>query len=369
MESHPTIPAPRVLAYNVGSGLEVQDDSVLTLLPSNLKKDEVFLAMTRVHGQTLDEVWSSLLEDDRLRIVHQIADLILDLASVTRNQIASLNADMRVVSPTELPRFISGRLELYGHEYWNIGPYDDVYSHAAATLSREILFHSGRTSDDNHKLHWINGSGMTKAQLTKAKENHIHRMQELCDAIKGQSSQRPLLPARFHAVHGDLAGRNLIISQQNTSTGPQPFISGILDFEWTNFYPVSEVMADSVLVTEVYDEEDRLECYKWAKMIEKLVIDKTRNRGWKDSDLTDIRRGAYYTRDSSKITSDLAGEESSEENNVTGEGPTSRSKSDFGNEGLKEDTLAPKLDPRKLAALASGAVDHDLSLAYYIDKS
>lgn len=375
LESHPTIHVPKVFAYNVGSGLQVLDESVLPLLPSNLNKDDFFLAMTKIEGRTLDVVWTSLTEGDKMHIVHQIADLILDLAEVTKGQISSLDANMNTMPPTELPRYAKGRLEMYSHEHWNIGPYDDVFSHAAATLSREIVFLSGIGQNGDMSHGNISESKMTK-ELTKMQEDHICQMRELRDAIIAQSRESQCSPIDFHGVHGDLAGRNIMITRRDDATGSSPFISGILDFEWANFYHISEIIADSVLVMEVYDDEDKTECHEWSEKIEQLVINKAHDRGWTDVGITELSRGGYHHLDSFANTSDLDPEgPSNEENSVETEDVKSGDRSSGFPEsesrqiGIMKDALAAKLNPRKLAALASGAVDHDLCLAYYFEKS
>ncbi|RDA90653.1 hypothetical protein CP533_6817 [Ophiocordyceps camponoti-saundersi (nom. inval.)] len=174
------------------------------------ENDRYFLVMKRVPGSTLHELWPSMSESEKDSIAKQTVDYLGQLRKLHSNSVESLGG----------------------------GP---VYS-AFLFCNGYGLPHGPCSSDDQL---W---KEMAKA-LSEVPENARHQLQ-----------QRMPMAKPYTFTHGDLATRNIMVSNGK--------VTGIIDWENSGFFPV---WWEFVAARISHDDDDRA----WKALLRKRMEDYT----------------------------------------------------------------------------------------------
>lgn len=99
-EFHPSIPVPKVYAYDTG------------------EFGQPFIAMEYVSGEPLSSAWSSFTEPEKWDLARSIADVILDLGEITFDRIGGLTLGYKIGPTVEGAKLFKGRVRRHDHATW-----------------------------------------------------------------------------------------------------------------------------------------------------------------------------------------------------------------------------------------------------------
>lgn len=94
---HPSIPVPKVYAYNTG------------------EFGEPYTAMEYINGEPLSSVWNSFTEPEKWELARSIADIILDLGEITFDCIGGLTLGYNLGPTVEGAKLFKGRVRHHDH--------------------------------------------------------------------------------------------------------------------------------------------------------------------------------------------------------------------------------------------------------------
>jgi aminoglycoside phosphotransferase (APT) family kinase protein len=243
-KNHPSILVPRIYAYETRS-------------------DTPFIAMEYIEGTSLNEVWMTYTESEKVEMAKDVAAIIVDLAEITFNGIGGLTLSHTLGPTVEGIKLFRGRDRFHSAECYDIGPYASTRAYICACYEKEIYYYSHASEDEVGGLF-----------ESTTKEAFIASLKFMRNVLtKSASTGLPEEP--FVLNHGDCHGRNIMVREQK--------IVAVLDWKFAGSYPLSEVLAGTgVDVVEMVDDEMVDEAWKWSDRIVALAEEQARARGWEE---------------------------------------------------------------------------------------
>ena len=92
-KNHPSIPVPKVYAYDTGK-----------------TGSEPFIMMEYIDGQPLSSAWSTYTEDEKLAAARQVAEIIVKLSEITFDRIGGLTLTHEIGPTVEGMKLFKGRV-------------------------------------------------------------------------------------------------------------------------------------------------------------------------------------------------------------------------------------------------------------------
>ena len=92
-ENHPSIPVPKVYAYDTGT-----------------TGNEPFILMEYIDGQPLSSAWSTYTEDDKSTAARQVAQIIVEMSEITFDRIGGLTLTHDIGPTVEGIKLFKGRV-------------------------------------------------------------------------------------------------------------------------------------------------------------------------------------------------------------------------------------------------------------------
>ena len=92
-KNHPSIPVPKVYAYDTGK-----------------TGNEPFIMMEYIDGQPLSSAWSTYTEDEKLAAARQVAEIIVNLSEITFDRIGGLTLTHEIGPTVEGMKLFKGRV-------------------------------------------------------------------------------------------------------------------------------------------------------------------------------------------------------------------------------------------------------------------
>lgn len=93
-EHHPSIPVPKVYAYNIKQS----------------GSDSPYIAMEFIDGQPLDSLWSSLTETEKASVADRVAQIIVTLSEINLGGIGGLTLEHKLGPTVEGMKLFKGRV-------------------------------------------------------------------------------------------------------------------------------------------------------------------------------------------------------------------------------------------------------------------
>ena len=280
------VPVPRIYAW---------DDEEQLGFP--------FTAEEFVDGVPLDSVWHHFDEQQKTKVLSNLAHVLVNLAKARFSQIGSLDPRIHGIVP-HLEQSMDGtRIQVYDPELWNVGPYKSTKEYVLAMYEKEIAFNeSGLEAaswSEEYEQHY--GSPATFARyLRHIKAKLENEEPELLD--DGEEFDP------FIISHGDLAGRNILVDGTE--------IVALVDFEFAAILPANQFFrrtspesmplelyanppplpegSNSDTVNEWYDATTRARLDNEAVMeqLQGLMIAEAEQRGWSEEIIDHLLRGS-----------------------------------------------------------------------------
>ena len=243
---HPSIPVPKVYAYEAG-----------------ISGRPPFIAMEHVEGQCLSDAWNTLTEREKLIVANDIATIIAELGEIRFGAIGGMTLAHTIGPTVEGVKLFRGRSKFHSPSCYDIGPYPSTRAYILACYDKEIYYYSHALDED------------IDFDLFKevSKDAFIEDLKATRDDLAA-SPCTGVPEEPFALVHGDINGRNIMIHNKRVRV--------VIDWEFAGSYPLSEMEAGSVDVVEMVDDESVDENWKWNDRIKDLVEARARERGWED---------------------------------------------------------------------------------------
>ena len=245
---HPSIPVPKVYAYDSGR-----------------TGNEPFIMMEYIDGQPLSSAWASYTEDEKLAAAQQVAEIIVKMSEIPFQRIGGLTLAHEIGPTVEGMKLFKGRDKFHSPDCYDIGPYDSTHAYVLACYDKEIYYYSHAPSSDIDEDLF---DDVPRAEFVKS-------LQETRDRLA--SSPSTFFPEQpFTLVHNDLNGRNIMMRDRK--------VAAVLDWEFAGSYPLSEALGGTgVDMLEVVDEETEEEGLAWSHRTVGLVAEAARARGWDEA--------------------------------------------------------------------------------------
>lgn len=262
--NHPSIPVPKVYAYDTGT-----------------TGNQPFILMEYIDGQPLSSAWSTYTEVDKLTAARQVAQIIVEMSEITFDRIGGLTLAYDIGPTVEGMKLFKGRVrslkvarlrayseltarlqdKFHSPDCYDIGPYDSMHDYVLACYDKEIYYytHAPASTIDQSLFDVV------------PRDQFVKSLQETRDRLA--SSPSSFLPEQpFALVHNDINGRNIMMRDNK--------IAAILDWEFAGSYPLSEILAGrGVDMLEMVDEETAEENGVWSLRMLELVAEAAIARG------------------------------------------------------------------------------------------
>ncbi|KAI6146656.1 hypothetical protein BKA82DRAFT_4154587 [Pisolithus tinctorius] len=208
-QQHPdlNIPTPAIYAYNCTYGSE-------------------FIAMEYINGDTLNDVWLDLPEEEKQNMVNQVVEIMRTMRTKTSFKlIGGIRPDGCSCPLVDGRDAVSGRGVVDGFGLYNIGPYASVREYVQSVFDRQF-----------HHMDQMLHKGTLLAHEAEFREEMSECLQSLTpeEAFELVKNKRDDFMAHsydwkypFVLRHGDLHGRNVIVSHSSPRR-----ILAILDWDF-----------------------------------------------------------------------------------------------------------------------------------------
>ncbi|KAI9656749.1 MAG: hypothetical protein M1821_003388 [Bathelium mastoideum] len=254
-EKLPRIPAPKVYAWNGGSS----------------DASHAFIAEEFIPGQRLSEAWPQLTEHEKSTVCWEIANVVADLGE-TRFELIGGFATHSTEGPTiELVKIFNGRAKFHLPHCYDIGPYRSSKDYILSCYDREIYYYTHANEDDIIAEAFQHTSVADFVEKLKIERQALADDDSVCRGIDVEP--RVLVHEDFHA-------RNILVRDGH--------LAGILDWEFSGAYPLSELLGPiavfqiSLPGEDRYPEEEEL---RWEARYRHDVEAVVRQRGWTSDDI------------------------------------------------------------------------------------
>lgn len=227
--------------------------------------DTSYIAEEYIEGIPLSTVWTTFNSSQKDSITHKVASIVVDLAEIRFPKIGGLVPETFDPAPTvEGSKLFKGRGKFHKKDYYHIGPYESTKEYMLASYDKEIYYYSNADEDD------IDESLFEDISVA----NFVEHLREK----RAVTEKMDIKDEPFVLVHGDLHGRNILMS------GDQ--VAAVLDWEFAGSYPLSEVLSDGEIdVVEADSKELEEENEIWGGKIREYVEELVEKRGWEKGDV------------------------------------------------------------------------------------
>ncbi|KIW10348.1 hypothetical protein PV08_11310 [Exophiala spinifera] len=248
----PGIPAPRIYAWNDG-----------------VSKSGVppFIAEEFIDGQRLSVLWPQLTENQKTAIIQEIANVIADLGETRFPKISGFTHDSHAGPTIEAAKVFNGRANFHSPEYYNIGPYADSKEYILACYDRKISYYTHAAETD------IIAEAFEKTSV--ADFINTLKLERLGLLNHDESLFRDIDAEPRVLVHEDFHAGNILVRDGH--------IVGILDWEFSGVYPLSELLGPILILQVSSPGRDNLteqEDVKWHERYLEEVESVVLKRGW-----------------------------------------------------------------------------------------
>ncbi|KAI5796509.1 kinase-like domain-containing protein [Geopyxis carbonaria] len=253
----PSIPVPKVLAYNL---------------------DPPWILEEFVEGKLLSTVWTTYSEREKEDVCHKLVDMVAALGETTFDGIGGLRpvssgqdgegstAETELGPTVEGCKLLKGRGRFHSPECYDIGPYKTAREYLLAYYDKEIYYYTHAPPSD------IDEDLFEDDDVAEFTETLIRTRAELeADESRPITADGDAAEEPFVAMHGDLHGRNILMNGTE--------VAAVLDWEFAGAYPLSELF-EYIDVLEVDSARSEDENDKWGARIHALLREAVDKRGW-----------------------------------------------------------------------------------------
>ena len=250
---------------------------------SESEAEPYFIAEEYVEGECLSSVWKTYDEATKTAVARQIAQVVVECAETTFDNIGGLMLDHTIGPTVEGTKLFKGRTKFHSPSCYDIGPYRTTKDYVLACYDKEIYYYSHAAEEDIEDGFFGDVSVEAFVKTLQATR------QSIADDDTAFVPDEP-----FVLVHGDLHGRNIMMKDRR--------IEAILDWEFAGSYPLSELLGGTGIdVLEMETEEDVDENEKWSEVIVELVEEIAKSRGWDEGRLALLLGSGNYELQKARV--------------------------------------------------------------------
>lgn len=130
-KDHPSIPVPKVYAYDDGK-----------------TGNEPYIMTEYIDGQPLGSVWTAYSEDEKLAAARQVAQIIIEMGSITFARIGGLTLNHEIGPTVEGMKLFKGRDKFHSPDCYDIGPYHSTHAYVLGCYDKEIYYYTHAPDSD-----------------------------------------------------------------------------------------------------------------------------------------------------------------------------------------------------------------------------
>ncbi|KAK3051969.1 hypothetical protein LTR09_006923 [Extremus antarcticus] len=247
----PNVPTPRVIAWTT-DGRSIYrsrpNDDVSAARPTIMIEGPAYgwILMTRLPGEALEP--SELASGDRQEIARELAAIILTWRGSIPPSTHCGNLHIRSAARVEESTQVADE-PMQAHSTYDVHGILEIDSQYSEPLTSTLGFWK-------HRLSWaLDTLATSRVYAPNREEERVVRLQLFIDSVLPDllppfPETGEILPVEsFVFTHTDLSPRNILVS------GRPPRMTGIVDFEYSGFFPIlQEFMGKSVVSLEEDDE-------------------------------------------------------------------------------------------------------------------
>lgn len=251
MAKHCTeIPVPRVYAYCDGA----------------INDAHPFIALEYIEAISLSEAWKSYNEEEKVDVARKVAGIVVRLGEMRFDGIGGMQADGTMGPTVEGVKLFNGRKGFHNADCYDIGSYASIEQYVLAYYDKEIYYYVNASDSDFDDDYFDDES---RADL-------VQRLKRTRSSAKADLEQHQR-EEPFVLCHNDLHGRNILMRGTD--------VASVIDWEFANALPLSELVHGGVEVLEMVDDESVEECWNWQDKVCGYVVQIAKARKWDAKDM------------------------------------------------------------------------------------